>query len=413
MKEDEPKFEERASIRKQAEDVLTGKTSDFKNLSSGDAQHLVHELQVHQIELEMQNEELRRVQKELEEAHNRYFDLYDFAPIGYFTFDKRGLILEVNLTGANKLGIERRNLIKKPFSLYVAPDHKEAFYSLLREVFDTETQMTRELRLLNKNGSQFDVLLDSMPVLDSEGNLLARTAISDFTERKRADDALQESEYRYRNLVENARDVIFTLSIDGKLTSLNLAFETVTDWSRDELIGKSFTSIIYPDDVPLFIERHKRLLHGETLPVSEFRIIMKSGIYIILEISTSLQIQDGNVTGILGIARDITKRKLIEKGLHESEERYRSLVDLSPFGIAITSERKIVYINQQGAKIQGAGSPSEIIGKSLFEEGKSAAMMEDKLLKLDGTAVDVELMAIPFIYQGKAANYAVFRDISS
>ena len=401
MNEDKLKFEERANIRKQAEEMLKEKNTDLKNLSSGDASHLVHELQVHQIELEMQNEELRRVQKELEEAHNRYFDLYDFAPIGYFTFDKRGLILEVNLTGANKLGIERRNLIKKPFSLYVAPDHKDAFYSLLREVFDTETQMTRELRLLNKNGGQFDVLLDSMPVHDSEGNLLARTVISDFTKRKRAEDALLESEYRYRNLVENARDVIFTLSTDGKLISLNLAFETVTDWSCAELIGKSFTSIIYPDDLPSFIERHQRLLNGETLPVSEFRILMKSGDHIILEISTSLQMNDGNVTGILGIARDITKRKLIEKGQLESEERYRRLVDLSPFGIAITSESKIVYINQEGAKIHGAGSPSEIMGKSLLVENKS--------LELDGTTVDVELMAIPFIYQGKEANYVVFR----
>ncbi|HEX7575785.1 MAG TPA: PAS domain-containing protein [Candidatus Methanoperedens sp.] len=140
MKNDKPISKERAGIRKQAEKVSKGKTTDLKKLSSGDAQSLVHELEVHQIELKMQNEELQRVQNELEEARNIYSDLYDFAPLGYFTFDRTGLILEVNLTGANKLGRERANLIKKPFSLYIA-DHKDTFYSHLRQVFDTVTQM--------------------------------------------------------------------------------------------------------------------------------------------------------------------------------------------------------------------------------------------------------------------------------
>ncbi|MCE8423484.1 MAG: PAS domain-containing protein [Candidatus Methanoperedens sp.] len=202
MKEDKAKSGERAEIRKKAEEVLKGKTTDLKKLSSGDAQSLIHELEVHQIELEMQNEELRTAQKELEDARNRYSDLYDFAPVGYFTFDENGLILEVNLRGANKLGRERGNLIKKPFSLYVAPEHKDAFYSHLREVFDTETQTTCELRLVDKKGHKFDALLESIPVHDSDGNLLARTAMSDTTERKRAEEIIhrfaEELEQRVR-----------------------------------------------------------------------------------------------------------------------------------------------------------------------------------------------------------------------
>lgn len=139
LKEEKPKSEKRTDIRKQAEKV---------------------------------NEELRRAQTELEEAHNRYSDLYDFAPISYFTFDKNGLILEVNLTGAKKLGRERANLIKKPFSLYIAPDYKDAFYSHLKDVFNTEKQMTCELVLVDMNGNIFDVMLESMPVRDSgDGHL--------------------------------------------------------------------------------------------------------------------------------------------------------------------------------------------------------------------------------------------------
>jgi len=191
MKEDKTKSKERADIRKQAEEALKGKTTNLKKLSSGDAQKLIHELDVHQIELEMQNEELRRVQKELEEARNRYSDLYDFAPIGYFTFDKNGSILEVNLTGAKKLGRDRADLINKPFTLYIN-DKKDAFYLHMRQVFNTETQMTCEIMLVDNSGNLFDAQLESMTIRDSDGNLLCRTAMTDITERKWIEESIQK-----------------------------------------------------------------------------------------------------------------------------------------------------------------------------------------------------------------------------
>ena len=120
MKKDNRKTKKVPELRKRAEDALQGKTGEQQELSINDARSLIHELQVHQIELEMQNEELRRAQKELEESRDRYSDLYDFAPVGYFSFDKNGLIIEVNLTGAKKLGVERNFLIKKPFSLFIS-----------------------------------------------------------------------------------------------------------------------------------------------------------------------------------------------------------------------------------------------------------------------------------------------------
>ncbi len=101
----------RAEEKARAKDVQTQKT-----LSAKEAGRLLHELQVHQIELEMQNEELRRAQGELESARARYFDLFDLAPVGYFTLSEQGLILEANLTGAGLLGVERRELVKKPLT---------------------------------------------------------------------------------------------------------------------------------------------------------------------------------------------------------------------------------------------------------------------------------------------------------
>ncbi len=230
-------------IRKNAEEALKGKTTDLKKLSHGDAQKLVHELEVHQIELEMQNEELRRAQKELEDARNRYSDLYDFAPIGYFTFDKNGLILQVNLVGAKKLGMERANLINKHFSLYIAPDHKDPFYSHLRVVFKTETQTTCELRLVDKKGHQFDVKLESMPVRDNDGNLMARTAMSDITERKMAEKLSQEARKYAENIIDTVREPFVVLDKDLKVLSANHSFYSTFEVTSDETVGNLIYNI--------------------------------------------------------------------------------------------------------------------------------------------------------------------------
>ncbi len=234
-----------ADLRRRAEKVLQEQAEEPRKLAAEDVQSLIHELRTHQIELEMQNEELRRAQIELEGSRNRYSDLYDFAPVGYFTFDKNGLIIEVNLTGASKLGVERQFLIKKPFSIYIAPDSKSMFYLHLREVFRSGSRQTCELKLVGKSGNQFYAQLESLAVQDSEGKPgLFRTAISDITERKRAEEAIRESEERYRRLVESASDLIATVSPDGIITSLNPAFERITGLAREEWLDKSFQSLI-------------------------------------------------------------------------------------------------------------------------------------------------------------------------
>ncbi|HWQ95793.1 MAG TPA: PAS domain-containing sensor histidine kinase [Candidatus Methylomirabilis sp.] len=149
--------------------------------------------------LEVQNKKLLRKQRELEESRNRFSDLYDFAPVGYFTFDKSGIITEVNLTGANKLGIERDFLIHKPFSLFISPDSKEMFYLHLQHVFMSNTRQTCELKLVDKNGVQSNARLESLSVQDGkESTSHCRVIVSDITEcettEKRIQNALSYTE---------------------------------------------------------------------------------------------------------------------------------------------------------------------------------------------------------------------------
>ena len=136
---------------------------------------------------------------------NKYLTLFDLAPIGYFTIDKIGVIQEVNLTGANLLSVERKYLIKIPFSRYVATAYQDVFYSHRKQLFETKIQQTCELKLVN-NGTQFHAQLESIVVPDSEGNFSQfRTAITDISERKRAEEAIQESNRRLEETLDELK----------------------------------------------------------------------------------------------------------------------------------------------------------------------------------------------------------------
>ncbi|HVO85247.1 MAG TPA: PAS domain S-box protein, partial [Syntrophobacteria bacterium] len=180
--------------RRRAEALLRQRPEEIQTFPEEDIKKVIHELQVHQIELEMQNEELRKAQVELEESRARYFDLYDLAPIGYFTFNRKGLIVEVNLTGADLLGAERRHLIKRPFSQFIARDYQDAFYFHSKLVLESKTRQSCELKLIKSDGTSIYAHLESIAVEDASGAREEfRTTVSDITQPKSLAQALQAS----------------------------------------------------------------------------------------------------------------------------------------------------------------------------------------------------------------------------
>jgi len=138
-----------------------------------------------------------------------------------------------------------------------------------------------------------------------------------YAQRTKAEEALRVSEERHRELVETAQDVIYTVSPEGILTSLNSSFEVITGWVRSEWLGKPFASLIHPDDFPASMELFQEVLRGERPPIFERRILAKSGEYLTGEFLTTPQMHDGKVVGVFGIARDITERKRAEEALFE------------------------------------------------------------------------------------------------
>jgi PAS domain S-box-containing protein len=186
---------------------------------------------------------------------------------------------------------------------------------------------------------------------------------TDITEYKNMEKALMESEGQYRSLVEAAPDVVYSISSDGKLTSLSSAFEKITGWKREEWLGKPFTALIHPEDVTSAVESFQKTLRGEPEPV-ELRVLSKSGNYLIGEFISVPWIKNGKIVGELGIARDITSRKLYEEKIQETSKRLQALIQAIPDVIYFKdAQGRNLMVNRAFEKLVGL-KHEEIVGKT-------------------------------------------------
>ena len=193
---------------------------------------MLHELRVHQIELEMQNEELRRTQTRLDEARARYFDLYELAPLGYFTLDELGVILEANLYAASRLGVSRAALVQQPFSRFIFREDQDTFYLQRRKLLEIGSAESWDLRMVRQDGNPFWAHLDVAAAWEAEGPPVLRVTMSDLSMQKLAEDRQRhfEAELQHAQDLERhgtltggiARDMNAVLGAILGLASANL-----------------------------------------------------------------------------------------------------------------------------------------------------------------------------------------------
>lgn len=197
-------------LRRNAVDEVQRKTTDVEERSPADLNDLIHELEVHQVELEMQNEELSRANRESENARDAYLELYDFAPNGYLTFGERGLILGANLTLASMLGVTRSELLGLPFVYLIADSGGDEFYLWCKRLFAGDEPLSCELRLERKNRPCFWTRLEATVSHDEQGRVVARATVSDITDRKRLESLVEDISQAERASVR--RDLHDTVS---------------------------------------------------------------------------------------------------------------------------------------------------------------------------------------------------------
>jgi PAS domain S-box-containing protein len=283
------------------------------NLLPDDYQEVIHNLQVHQTELAAQNEELRRMQRKLEESHNRYVDLYDHAPVGYFTLDRKGRILAVNRVGSRQLGGEAEALLDRPFPSFMCQDDSDLFYLHLKKVFTVPFKQTCSLTLIQENGTLFYAQLNS--VLSSIGpgkKSIFQTTVTDISERRVLEEALQISETRYRSLFEAAMEGILILDAEtSEITDVNPFLTEMLGYSPEEVLGKRLWDIGCLKDTDASKNVFSELQRNGYVRYDNLPLATKSGRQIAVEFISSIYLVN-NTRVIQCSIRDVTERNLLE-----------------------------------------------------------------------------------------------------
>ena len=316
-------------LRRRAEKRIPETLENIKGMSAAEIQKLVHELHVHQIELEMQNEALQGSQAETAESQYKYTDLYDFAPVGYFTLDKKGHIIEANVTGASLFGAEKRALIGQSFHRFIHTSYFNVFRSHLQKAHELRSKQICKIKITRKDGGAFDALIDTIAVIDGDGNIdHCRSSVTDITEITKA-DALRESEIKYRGLYESTHDGIVMTDIKGNIVECNRAYSDMLGYSEKEIKGLTYqqTTPAKWYDMERDIVINKILKTGYS-DIYEKEYIKKDGTVFPVSIRVwAIKDEAGNITGMWGIVSDITGRKHIEESLQRAHDELERRVE--------------------------------------------------------------------------------------
>jgi len=373
--------------------------------------------------------------KEVEEDLNHSLEwekaIFESSRDAIFISDQNSRFIYVNKAASELTGYTRSQLLRMRIpDIHDHPD-LEAYKLYHKRILDGE-EILSEAKVLRKDGTKTDTEFNNRCVI-IVGKKYMHTTARNITERKQAEELLKESSWRLNE-------------------AQKLAHIGIWDWKRDTDTA-TWTDELYHItglDPMLPAPTYKELFR---LFTPESMELLNTGVEKAIETGESYQFElelmrpngdtryvnafggakfdsKGQVNGLFGTVQDITERKLAEEELRESEERYRRLVEISPDAIAVHSKGRFVFVNPAGAKLIGTGSPQELIGKPLLDvvhpdsrsqvverlrqvaKGKEAPLFEEKLLKLDGSVIDVEVVGIPFSYQGQIATQIVVRDIT-
>jgi PAS domain S-box-containing protein len=341
-------------------------------ISPEETRKTLHELRVHQIELEMQNEELRKAQAELEASRARYFDLFDLAPGGYLTLCEKGLIREANLTAAALLGVERRALAGSALSRFIPAEDQNIYYLHTKRLFAAGRPQTCELRLLRQGAEPFHARLEAVLAQEEGGAPICRCVVVDITERKQDEEKLRASE-----AIMSASQRI------GHIGSwvLELSSNQLT-WSDEvyRIFGiepqafgatyEAFLDRIHPDDRSAVDAAYTASVRERAgayeiehrivrLDTGEVRHVHERGHH---EYDAA-----GAVLRSVGMVQDITDRKRAEEALRQSQEKFRQYFENAPnFIYIISTEGTILDANPAAVRVLGYSSKDELIGRPLI-----------------------------------------------
>ncbi len=336
--------------------------------------------------------ERKQAEKALRASESRKDAILKSALDCVITIDHEGKVIDFNPAAEHVFGYTSEDAVGKSMAHLIIPPglrphHEPGFARYLATACSSIIGKRLEVTAMRADGSEIPVEL----TITAIGELPQPTFtafIRDLTERREAEQELRESEERYRDLVENAHDIIYSQDLEGNYTSMNLAGQLITGYTREEALELNVTQTVAPEDLPKVREMLTQKLAGEQVTACEMDIIAKDGRRIAIEANTKLVMHDGVPVGIQGIARDITERKRLETALHESEEQLRQSQKLEAIGqlaggVAHDFNNLLTAINGYSAlalRRVGADHPISSYLEEIKKAGDRAANLTRQLL---------------------------------
>ena len=408
-------------LRRLAEDLVKER-GENDALSRMDMIELVEEVRIHQAELEIQNEELRRSQEEISQLHREYENLYEFAPCGYVVVGSKGNILRCNLTGTTILGAHRGRLLNRTFGNFLAWESRNDYFDALKEAENTGSVKALELRLSRDDHSflwvRADIQADPAP---DNRTMEWRLSLVDINEQKKAQAELTIREEKYRALLEQSLDMIFLHDLEGNFLEVNQAAVKSTGYSRDELLNMGVFDL-HPEKTERrgeLTDMWARWRPGESIML-EYTHLDSRGRKYPVEINTG-KVRFGNKDYILATIRDISRRRQAEEDLKESRQRFDYLLQSTSRKksfhniIGRSSAMQRVYaLLQQVAGVDTTvlitgetGTGKELVAEALHAHStrKKAPLIKVNCLTLTDELLDSELFGhVKGAFTGAYAN---------
>ncbi len=374
--------------------------------------------------------DLRRAQRELDESRLRMSHLVENMAEGVYRISEAGKLLDANPAMARIFGYPSvEELLQADIrrDLHFSPEDRITDYP------DSEEECVREMMVKRRDGSEIWVEDSGRYVRDESGRVAVREGVlRDVTDRQRAEQELRRSEERYRTLVESMNDGLMQVDNDDVIIFVNQRFCSMVGYSQQELLGQvSYRLLLYPEDWDVIRGKNRE---RENAAADQYQVRMrcKDGSEIWAMISASaLRDERGQLCGSIGVVTDITESRKSAEALRESEERYRLLMEKMPDALFIYDDERFVFANQAALALLGVGSFEELKVRSKYDfvhsdyqdfvsqrtdlikrGGHDVPMMEQKILRADGSIVDVNVKSISFPYQGRNLVMSIVRDIT-
>jgi PAS domain S-box-containing protein len=376
--------------------------------------------------------ERKRAEMALRESEEKYRSLVDRAN-DVICVIQDGVVKLCNPRLTEFWGGPVEEMLGRPFKHFVHPDaFAEVVNHYNRRMSGESLPSIYETILIRKDGSRSYVEVNAVTI-SYEGKTADLVIIRDMNERKKGEEALRESEELYRTLAESSNDLIFVIGRDDRVEYANSFAAALLNKPVEQITGSLRTSF-FPPDVTVNQKKGLEKVFETGISVrSEGSLTLNDRVYWFDHFLTPLKDPEGKIRSVLGISRDITERKYADTQLQNSEQRFQRLLELSFDAIAIYKNKKIAFLNEKAAKILGAASPQDLIGRSILDivhpdsirdvvdrvqkistdSGAPVPVIPEKFLRVDGITVNVEVMAISFEDNGLPAVQVAFREITS